>query len=566
MLNHPDTDRRAGRAITTRSADIGVVTVLIAALCLLSSGAAAQTKQIQMWPMRDGTRLSTTIYAPAGAGPFPTVLTRTPYPKDQPGDDGFGQSLNASGYAYIVQNTRGRFTSEGVDHIFRDDGWGANKDGYDTVELAAALPWSNGKIATFGGSALGITQELMAGAAPPHLACQIIIVASNNFYDQLIYQGGTLRSELIEPWLRGQGRYADEMPVFAAHPTRDSFWNQYDALARAPAVDVPAIFVGGWYDILSKGTIEGFSARQALAGPHARGENFLWMGPWTHGGIYGQVQGELTYPASAADNGALVQLMLAFLNHHLRGGPRPVWPAVTYYAMGATNVPSTTWNQYRYASYWPPAYAFRHLLLHADGSMSFSTKPEFGFRTFVADPDAVVPTVGGPNLTLPAGPRDQRGIEARGDVVTFQTEPLVTGLEVSGPVWARLWVQGDTPDYDVAVRLTDVYPDGRSMLVLDGIRRARFRNGYAAEQLLAPGELALVYVELWSTSIVFAPGHRLRISISGSNSPRFDANPNTGEPFRRNLLTRTATTNLWISRWTPSSIMLPANVQLQSPR
>ncbi len=557
---------RGGSAVGA-SPGIGVWWLAVLAAVLSAGIARAQViKEVQMWPMRDGVRLSTSIYRPAGGGTYSTVLMRTPYQKDSPNDDAWAQAWVGLGYTMVIQNTRGRFGSEGDDSIFRDDGWGEHQDGYDTVEYIATRPWSDGNVGTFGASAVGITQEMMAPSAPPHLRCQVIMVASNDCYEQLFFQGGTLRSEMVENWLKGQGQFDDEMPRFAAHPTDDAFWEQYDALARTSQVKAPAFFLGGWYDILSQGTLDGFFSRQYSGGPGVQGENFLWIGPWTHGGVFQQAQGELVYPANAADGGLPYTLILQFLDHHLHGAPRPQWPPVTYYRMGPTDAAGSWWNTYGWSNWWPLTWAERPMYLHADGSMTLSPKYEFGFRDVIADPANPVPTVGGNNLTIPAGPFDQRGVEARPDVVSFQTAPLATAMEVTGHVKARLWAQSDAPDYDLAVRLSDVYPDGRSMLVLDGIRRARFGNGFKTEQVLAPGELALIEVDLWSTSIVFAPGHRIRLSISGSNSPRFDVNPNTGEPFRQNTSTRAASTRLWVSTWTPSALILPANPQLLNRR
>ncbi len=537
-------------------------------LLTLASPSLAQyqyIKTVEMWPMRDGVRLSTTVYRPVTLNKSPVVIMRTPYLKDTAGDDGTGAAWVQQGYVFIIQNTRGRFSSEGEDGIFRDDGWGLHQDGYDTVERAGTSSWSNGNVALYGASASAITGEMAAGASPPHLEAEILFVGSNDCYEQLFFEGGTLRSELIENWLRAQGQYDDEMPRFAAHPTDDSFWEQYDALARAPQVNVPAVFIGGWYDILSKGTLDGFVARQTLGGPQCRGENFLWMGPWTHGGLFSTAQGQLTYPASAADPSAWT-LVLQFLDHHLRGGPRPAYAAVTYYRMGPTDAPSPAWNQYVTASSWPPAAGQRPMYLHADGSMSLSPRFDYWFFDYYSDPANPVPTIGGPNLNIAAGPFDQQAIEARPDTIEFQTAPMVTPMEITGNVKARLYVQSDSPDFDLCVRMTDVYPDGRSMLVLDGVRRARFRNGYKTEQLVPYAELTPIEVDLLSTSIVIAPGHRLRISISGSNSPRFDVNPNTGEPFRQNTSTHKSLTRVWVAGWAPSALLLPANTQLLNRR
>lgn len=544
--------------------------ILAPAIAIISLAAPLHaqqvTKTVEMWAMRDGTRLSTTVYRPLLGGKYPVILHRTPYVKDQPSDDAWAAAWVAQGYVFINQNLRGRFDSEGEDSIFRDDGWGERQDGYDTIEYAASRPWSNGKVGMYGASASGITSEFAAVSAPPSLKCQVILVGANDAYGQFIYQGGTLRNEMVETWLTNQGQHADEMPRFEAHPTDDSFWDQYDALENVSRVRAPALFIGGWYDIFSQATIDGFLARQGANVPGVAGENFLWMGPWTHGSMFSQNQGQLTYPVNAADGTAGWTLIFAFYNHHLKGGPRPQWPAVTYYTMGPTDWQNPTWNSYRSASTWPPAASTREMYLHPTGKMMLS--PSLGFQhfDFISDPANPVPTAGGLNLVIPAGPYDQRPIEAREDVIEFETSPLMTPMEVSGRVTARLWIQSDCPDVDLAVRLSDVYPDGRSMLVLDGIQRVRFREGYETEKLMTPGELVEVEVDLWSTSIVFAPGHKMRVSISGSNFSRFDTNPNTGEPFRQNTHQRTALIRLWTTPWTPSAIILPSIPQLLNRR
>jgi putative CocE/NonD family hydrolase len=223
-----------------------------------------------------------------------------------------------------------------------------------------------------------------------------------------------------------------------------------------------------------------------------------------------------------------------WFDHYLKGEDNgvPNDPPVTYYVMGAVGEANAPGNEWRTADHWPVPAAESRYYYHADGSLTPEPPTEDqASRTYTFDPAKPVPTLGGAELFPPAGPTDQRPGENRPDVLVFTTPPLEKPLEVTGRLRAHLWVSSSAVDTDFTANLTDVYPDGRSMLVTDGIIRARHRNSCERDDLLKPGEVVEVDIDLWSTSLIFNAGHRIRVALSSSNSPRFQPNPNTGEAF-----------------------------------
>jgi putative CocE/NonD family hydrolase len=226
--------------------------------------------------------------------------------------------------------------------------------------------------------------------------------------------------------------------------------------------------------------------------------------------------------------------------------------------MGDPEDPDAPGNLWRRADSWPPPSEPVPAYFHKDGRL-MPAKPAAKDGKFVYrfDPENPVPTMGGQNLTIEKGPMDQRPAESRPDVLVFTTPVLRQPVEVTGRVRAKLYVSSDCPDTDFTVKLTDVYPDGRSMLLTDGILRARYRESFDKEAFMEPGEVYELTVDLWSTSIVFNRGHKIRVAVSSSNYPRFDPNPNTGKPLRADHQTRVATNTLHVSSRYPSHIVLP---------
>ena len=489
--------------------------------------------------MRDGVQLATDVYLPRGDGPFPTVVTRTPYGR---GDhmllvDG----LRAAGVALVAQDMRGRFDSEGVDQVFTTDGDGELKDGYDTLEWVVDQTWCSGAVGTLGDSAEGIVQYMQASADPPGLAVMFAGVATPNLYSDAVFQGGVPREALLHIWLEEQGslHFLDEV---AAHPYEDAFWAPVQTHDQASSVHAAGFHLGGWFDIFQAGTIDAFLVYQDHGGEGAAGAQKLVIGPWTHGGGWDQQQGELTFPESATTlpSGNVFDVLF---NHHLglehpdiTGHPDDI-PAVQYYVMGDTEDPDAPGNEWRAAETWPPPASARRLYLQADGGLAEQcpTGGEDSVTDYVYDPADPAGTVCGHNLNLVAGPCDQRAVEDRPDVVVFDSGPLAAPLEITGPLSAHLFVDIDQPDTDLIVKVTDVYPDGRSMLMAEGALRLATRGRTDGLTPLQSGEVIEAVVDLWDLSLIINTGHRLRLSVTSSNTPRFAASQNNGLPYPRSV-------------------------------
>lgn len=526
---HRETNRaRACRSGQPSRGTVPACAVLFSVLVLLAPPTPAQDLTTFV-SAPDGVRLATDVFLPVTGGSWPVVLIRTPYGKDEMAD--FCRASALVGFACVVQDTRGRFDSGGEDTVFRDDG----PDGRATVDWIAGQTWCDGHVGTFGGSALGITQYQMAPGAPPALKCQVVGAATPDLYHHAMLQGGTLRDALIHTWLDGQGSLSF-LDFILGHRLWGPWWADSTPILHPGAVEVPTLHVGGWYDVFLQGSLDAFTAWQDAGGDGARGHQYLVVGPWTHASFTSNLTGQLLYPANAVYD--LTGPTYSFFDHWLKGRDAGVeaWPAVHIYLMGAVGEEDAPGNRWLDLRAWPPVLPHRKLYLTAAGALVGSIPPAGAVR-LVSDPADPVPTLGGANLfpdlevngrPMGAGPYDQRSIEQREDVLAFSTEVLRSPVTVIGRLSARIWVLPDTPDLDIAVRLTDVYPDGRSMLVTDGIARARARCGDDRECFLIPGVPAEVVVDLWSTAIVFAAGHRIRIDISGSNSPRFEVNPNDG--------------------------------------
>ena len=522
----------------------------------------ASSLQNEMVLMRDGvTRLATDIWRPSRRQglAWPTLLNRTPYPTlgiAPPRD--FAQS----GYVVIQQNTRGRFGSEGVDDVFDDDGWLENQDGYDTIEWIAQQPWSDGKIGTFGLSAHGITQYMAAGALPPHLKCAIVEFATGNLYHDVIYTGGEFRKNLVERWLQDQGSL-HKLDEYFAHPTEDIYWDDRNLMNRTSQVNVPMLHIGGWYDVFTQGTLDAFRTIHESGGPGARRNQKLVIGPWIHGFYSFSAQGELLYPISSIFADYLTTV-LRWYDFWLKDKDNGIMddPAVRYFVMGpglpeGSDGPGNIW---RTAADWPPPATPTSYYLQPGGVLATTSPPSMGGESmYTSNPADPVPTRGGGNLFLNIGqgPMDQRSVDdTRSDVMVWETAPLAAPVEATGPVTFTLYASSDKTDTDWMVKLEDVYPDGRAMLVTDLVLKARHRLGFDQENLMTPGTVHDFQIDLWDTSITFAAGHRIRVAVASSNYPRFEMNPQTGEPYNQHTSTEIATNRVQHSATNPSHLVL----------
>lgn len=516
--------------------------------------AAPIEKKVEMVAMRDGKRLATDVYLPKGDGPFPVILARTPYGRTKRGGEGGG--FTRDGYVFVVQDQRGRFDSEGENLPFVGCGWGEHQDGVDTIAWLKKQPWCNGRIATIGGSAGGITQNLLAGAAPAGLEAQYISVAASNFYTDAFYIGSAFRKADAENWITGNRYDQRALEMGHAHPSYDAYWRDYDTGTKFAEMKVPAVHIGGWFDMFAQGTIDQFVGRQYRGGEGARGQQKLIMGPWTHG-IGKMPVGELTFPNAKPPTqyGAS-----RWFDHYLKGVANGVEkePAVAYFVMGDAKTPGAPGNEWRYASDWPIPAKETAVYLSADATLRLEKPTADEARVeYTFDPASPCPTIGGQNLTLERGPMDQSKVESRKDAVVFTSAPLDKPVEVTGRLTAEIFVASSAVDTDLSVRICDVYPDGKSYLITEGIQRVRYRKSAEKPELLTPGKVEEVTVDCWSTSIVFNQGHRVRVMVTSSNFPRFDVNPGTGEPWSESGAKVKQTNTIYCDAARPSRLIVP---------
>ena len=553
---------------------IGLLIILLIGPSIILLGAAIYTppaKQTHYIVMRDGVKLATDVYLAPGSlgGPRSVILARTPYGKDGMGSL-YGLLYLTQGYHLVMQDIRGCFDSE--DHedfiIFQQ----AYQDGVDTIEWIRGQPWCNGKIASVGASALAINEFFYAGMNPTDLMCQSLMIGTPDLYKISIWPGGVLKESLVLGWLEGTvDNYEYQLQQVIKNPKQDPLYYNSTSLFLEEGpnfgnVNVPAIHIGGWYDVFQQGTIDGFIGYDDLSLERARGHQLLIMGPFTHGFPGEGIQGEIFFPTKSKSGFDLYLEWERKLFDHVLLGKEFDWAneyRVAYYMMGDNTSEDPDVNDYRFAYDWP--------VPHEDNRWYFSANNELilgigrlasANYSYLYEPRDPVPTLGGTNLMIPAGPYDQRSVENRDDVLIFETPPLTSSVEVVGKMWAHLWVMSNCTNTDFTVKITDVYPDGRSILLTDGIINMLRRDGFDLDAPpLSPGEPVNVTIDLWSTAYQFAPGHKIRIAISSSNYPRFAINPNTGAPaelyYYKYSHQNVANNTLLVGSDYPSYIILP---------
>jgi putative CocE/NonD family hydrolase len=543
--------------------------------------------------MRDGVTLRADIYRPKAEGKFPVLLVRTPY--DKTGETSFGMKGAARGYVVIAQDVRGRFSSEGEWYTFKNE----SQDGYDTVEWAAALPYSNGKVGMFGGSYVGATQYLAAIAKPPHLAGICPTVTASNYHDGWTYQGGAFEQWFNESWSTGLAmntmrRRVEESsalegtktlpladysvleapsaagiaPYFKdwlAHPNYDGYWKQWSIEDHYSQIQVPVLSFGAWYDIFLGGTLRNYERLKTEAGTEAakRGQRLVVY-------VGGHAGGSSNRKVGAVDFGEKLpidedEMTLRWYDSLLKGQASGVEheKPVKIFVMGK--------NEWRDEDDWPLARAkSTRYYLHStggangvagNGTLSTVAPGEEKPDQYVYDPNDAVPTIGGPlccgALPTGIGPQDQRPAEARADVLVFTTSAFAKDTEVTGPVTLDLYVSSSAVDTDFTGMLVDVWPNGFAQNLTSGILRMRYRNSQEKPELGNPGETYHVTVDLWATSNVFLTGHKLRLEVSSSNFPRFDRNLNTGEIQARGARMTKATNVVNHDKAHPSALIVP---------
>ncbi len=568
--------------------------------------------------MRDGTTLVADVYRPGGEasdGGYPVLLTRQPYGKELPTVTGYLNATRAAGRGYVVviQDVRGRFGSEGE--------WNPSvhefEDGYDTVEWAASLPGSNGDVGMYGASYFGMTQWQAAVMRPPSLKSMAPGITWGNYLNGAQFRGGVRELGLRIYWwesvlaldslLRGYRKNREKLEeLLPAHvyvidnlpeeygilPLKDlpdpggvlphmfealdlgvadDVWEYLNIDGRYGDVEVPTFHIGCWYDVFLGETLRQYEAMKEVAAERGSMPPRLLVGPWTHTTTFPSMVGDLDFGLASSGlflnyNGDMTDYHLRWFDATLKGDEgslagEPPEPPIEVFVMGE--------NRWRGYEEWPvPGSHEEKWYLHAGGILSreapaaSDTPDEYDY-----DPKDPVPTVGGA-LLMPdvyrAGARDQRPIEERTDVLVYTSEEMAKDYTAIGAVYATLYAASSAPDTDFVARLVDVYPDGRAIVVTDGIIRASARESYPAPGVIepvepspiVPGEVYEYVIDLWATGITFEAGHRIRVEVTSSSFPRWDRNLNTGEDTKDSSHSEVARQRIFHDPDRPSSVAL----------
>ena len=534
-----------------------------------------------MVPMRDGVRLATDVYRPDDGARHPVLVNGHPYDNDHflaTHELVFSPLVAAQrGYAVVVQEARGRAGSEGTWRPYGNEG----KDAYDTVEWAAAQPWSDANVGLYGACALGWTAIQGAVEAPPHLKAVFAYMTATNYHSGWTYSGGAFELGFQLSWvwtilardtisrlglepaareeaerklaaaaadIKSSARYLPliDFPAYQdgaapywrewlSHPAYDDFWRQVDAVARAERIKVPVLHMSAWYDTCLRGHVDLHNALQLHGDERVRNHHRLILGPWDHSAYYNKrptCAGERDFgPGVMTGPDTLAPIAFQWFDYWLTGKGDAFMPEhkIRYFQMGE--------NVWKETDSWPPPHTVVPYYLHSSGQANsrrgdgaLSPKPPGSEPPdcYVYDPFDPAPTAGGRSMidVLP-GVENQVAVEERQDVLVYTSARLAEPVAVNGPVYVTLHASSSAPDTDFTAKLVDVQPDGYCANIAEGIIRARYRNGFEREEFLEPDKIAEFRLDLWDMAHTFQPNHRIRLEISSSNFPRFDRNLNS---------------------------------------
>jgi putative CocE/NonD family hydrolase len=535
--------------------------------------------------MRDGVELSADVYLPDGPGPHPTVLVRTPYVKANPFDPKLGRKYAARGYVYVVQDARGKGDSDGKFSFLVGDG----EDGYDTVEWIARQPWSNGKIGIEGSSYRASMAWAAARERPPHLTCMISQVPVADHFDHGPgYVGGAFNTGWALSWVFGVTGRSHQVPVVEAwpgffdllekrplltldsvmgkrlpiyrdwlrHSTFDDYWKR---LTFTPenyrGIDIPILALTGWFDLTQSGTMFHWNGLQKHS--PAKDRQHILIGPWPHNVNLGRQTKYGGFQFSEESNLDMDSVRLSFWDYCLKGTSKAFeFPRARVYVMGS--------NVWRDLDAYPPREAESRSLyltsggrantLSGDGRLTWTISSDGQPDRYTYDPKRPVPS-----RKFDTG-QDQTANQRREDVLVYSTEVLTEPVEIVGPVEVVLHAATDARDTDFVVKLTDVYPDGKALLLgpkQAGVIRARYRKGFDREVLVTPGAVEEYRIRIGDVGHAFLPGHRIRIEVTSSAAPWINPNQNTGNPVATDTDWKVAQQTIYHDRARPSRVVLP---------
>jgi uncharacterized protein len=546
-------------------------------------------------PMRDGVVLRADVVLPNSKGRFPTLVYRTPYGKQFALKEGSTiEKAVARGYAIVIQDVRGRYASDGDFFPYQNEG----RDGYDTIEWAARQSWSDGNVGTFGLSYPGAVQWLAAVENPPHLKAMVPAMTfstpRNFFYSGGVFDGSWLdwiwfniapdarrrknlpgpqtRKEAAASWKQDHERIQDFLPLsdlpdlkqvapfyyeWLSHPPADPWWDWAELRNKYDRVHAAVLNFSGWYDEAygPDGATTNFNGLLAARRGEKDPRTHTMIGPWTHGGQDDSKSGERDFGAAAPID--YDELILRWMDHYIRNIDNGVdrEKPVRLFVMGA--------NSWRDEDSWP--------LTSAKETSYYLNTSGGAPRIGTLDSSLIVPSARPPELVSdPANPltdpyteygaHDYRAFVGRDDVLVFDTMPLQTDTEVTGPIRAEIFVSADVPDFDLWVRLLDVSPDGTAFNLMSpglDVLRASYRNAALKPELLTPGRVYLLHLDRMLTSNVFRAGHHIRVQISAAFSPHFSRNLQTGESEMTSSQTQLGHIRIYHDAEHSSRIVLP---------
>lgn len=508
-----------------------------------------------MIPMSDMEELEADVYIPAGCTSCEVILVQTPYNKDvfEWGlPMGIGLNLDAQQFIWVIADWRGFYGSAPAAVASPDRG----QDAYDICEWIVDQPWHGSRIGTWGPSALGKIQYDLIGKHHPNHTCAIPIVADPQFsYDSYFYGGVLEEARLEQLDALGYGLSS----VIMANVYYSFYWQAAENATYFPdQIEIPTLQIGGWYDHNIDAMMEFYKNSRNEALLSVQEQQWLLVGPWVHGGtgianVGSSIQGELYYPNAEFVNN---EMAWNFLEYYLLDSLND-WlatPRITYYELG-----TNTWKYSNLDDIASPSYE----ILYLNSANRLTSESGNGSTEIISNPNDPAPTIGGATLhpDLDQGPYDQTYLDGRDDIMTFSSDALSFPVTVTGRITLTLYISATKPDCDVVVRLVDQYPDGTNMLITDGIKRVRFRNGYTLtdEELMIPGEIYEVEVELPFTNYTWLEEHKIKIYVGGNSSVRWNVNLQDGLAMYTTATAQTANITVHHDETYHSKIILPGN-------
>lgn len=532
--------------------------------------------------MRDGVELSADVYRPDSAGKFPVILSRTPYVKTSGSTLAIARYFVTRGYVFVAMDVRGRGDSDGVFVPYRNDG----RDGYDTIEWCAQQAWSTGKIGTIGGSYNGRIQWLTALEQPPHLTAMIAMVTPSDPFVEWptgvplpmdiswhhFTAGRVSQNMEAVDWPKIQrhlplntmdeaaGRPNRNWKEMFEHPQLDQWWEPLRYQNKFERVKVPVLHISGWYDDEQIGTPLNFIGMTTKgATPDIRRSQKLLMGPWPHAINSTSRLGEVDFGPTAIID--LNGYWLRWFDYWLKGVDNGVMrePSARIFVMGENRwVDESEWPIAR--TQWVKYYLHsrgRANSLFGDGSLSTALPDNQPVDNYTNDPARPVPFITEPSFAQIGSTDDYRAVERRDDVLVYTSAPLPEDVQICGPIKARLFASSSSRDTDFMMKLLDVWPNGYAQRLTDGMVRARFREGMERPSLIDPGRVYEYSIDLWNTCQTFKQGHAIRVEVASTAFPKYDRNPNTGEPLGTSKRLEPAQQKIYHDRERASYIVLP---------